>query len=97
MPPKTQTFNLVCPFCKRKSAQHKALIEHIQKNHLEHLYGHMLGLGDDEVKEFLNNKLLLTCDVCRPKGPFTYDICMINSLLLPRLMEYYYLPYYILW
>ena len=72
LPPKSQKFNVICPFCGRKSAQRKALMEHIQLNHLEHLYCHLLGLDDDAVREFLDTKLLLTCEICRPKEIITF-------------------------
>ena len=47
-------------------------MEHIQKTHMEHLYGHLLGLDDDTVNEFLTTKLLITCDICRPKEIITF-------------------------
>lgn len=71
LPPKSQDFNVSCPLCKRKFAQRKALIEHIQVLHTEHLYGHLMGLGGDAKKEFLDEEIF-TCAVCLPDMEVTF-------------------------
>ena len=63
LPPKSQVCDILCPLCKGKLAQRKALMEHIQLKHMEHLYGHLLGLDDDAVRELIKNNKLLTCEV----------------------------------
>ena len=71
LPPKSQDSNVACPLCKRKFAQRKALIEHIQVLHTEHLYGNLMGLSGDAKQEFLDNKLF-TCDACLPDQQITF-------------------------
>ena len=71
LPPKSEKIDVLCPLCMSKLAHRKALMEHIQIKHLEHLYAHLLGLGNNAVKKSLDKKLY-TCDICLPKEIITF-------------------------